>query len=306
MHPSIKEHPLLLYLTSTDKSICALLAQEIDGQERPIYYLSRLVRDAESRYSAIERHCLALTFIAKKFRHYFIAHPIYLITCCEPYQHLLSKPIFSGKASHWLLVISEFDITRHPPWAIRSQSLADRLAQFPEQWHEPLDNAFPLDELQVAIAHASHDEWQLAFDGSSTCTGGRVGVILTSPTQQITAAFKLAFHYSNNESEYEVTGEYAIREPLLASYRAIIQRLFAQFYFVRFTHVPRFNNRYLDALATLVSAPKRPKRFSKLPMNSTVLPLSHCIGDSSARVITGPIWLYRRTPSKAPTRSVKP
>ncbi|XP_059650652.1 uncharacterized protein LOC132296469 [Cornus florida] len=64
MHPPVREQPLLFYLTSTDKFIRALLAQTIDGQERPVYYLSHLVREAEARYSAIKRHCLALVFTA--------------------------------------------------------------------------------------------------------------------------------------------------------------------------------------------------------------------------------------------------
>ncbi|XP_059630203.1 uncharacterized protein LOC132273204 [Cornus florida] len=277
-----REQPLLLYLTSTDKFIGALFAQTVEGQERPVYYLSRLVRETEARYSAIERHCLALVFAAQKFRHYFMAHRVHLITKCDPYRHLLSKPIISGKASRWFLALSEFDFTCFAPRGIKSQALADLLAQFPKQRHEPLDDALPLDELQVATIQDSHSEWQLAFDVSSTSKGGGAGIILTSPTQHITAAFKLAFRCSNNEAEYEalilgllvafdkgisrlcicgdsklvvkqVTGKYAIREPSLASYRTIIQRLLARFSSVRFLHVPRSNNRYPDALATLAS-----------------------------------------------------
>ena len=59
-----KGKPLLLYLTSTAKSIGALLAQEIDGTEQPIYYISRIMHGAEQRYSPVERHCLALVFVA--------------------------------------------------------------------------------------------------------------------------------------------------------------------------------------------------------------------------------------------------
>ncbi|XP_059663588.1 uncharacterized protein LOC132309286 [Cornus florida] len=64
MRPPIREQPLLLYLTSIDRSIGALLAQIVESRERPIYYLSRLVHEAEARYSAIELHCLVFVFAA--------------------------------------------------------------------------------------------------------------------------------------------------------------------------------------------------------------------------------------------------
>ncbi|XP_059654547.1 uncharacterized protein LOC132301296 [Cornus florida] len=211
-----------------------------------------------------------------------MAHHVHLITKCDPYRHLFSKPIISGKASQWVLALSEFDFTCYAPQGIKSQSLADLFAQFPKQRHEPLDETLPLYELQVATIEDSHGEWKLAFDGSSTSTGGGAGIILTSPTQHVTAAFKLAFRCSNNEAEYEalilgllaaldkgisrlcmcgdsklvvkqVMGESAVPEPSLSSYRTIIQKLLARFSSVRFLHVPRSNNRYPDALVMLAS-----------------------------------------------------
>lgn len=58
----VKEVHLTLYLTSTDKSIGALLAQEVKGAEHPVYYLSRSLRGTETNYSMIQHHCLALVF----------------------------------------------------------------------------------------------------------------------------------------------------------------------------------------------------------------------------------------------------
>ena len=48
----IKGLPMILYLTSTDKSIGALLAQEVDNQERLVYYLSRNLQGSEANYPA--------------------------------------------------------------------------------------------------------------------------------------------------------------------------------------------------------------------------------------------------------------
>ncbi|KAL5573345.1 hypothetical protein UlMin_022942 [Ulmus minor] len=47
MIPPALGKPLLMYISTTERSIGVLIAQEKGGIERPIYYLSRLVRDAE-------------------------------------------------------------------------------------------------------------------------------------------------------------------------------------------------------------------------------------------------------------------
>ena len=48
MTTPVKGLPMILYLTSTGRSIGALLAQELDGHERPIYYLSRTLQGSEA------------------------------------------------------------------------------------------------------------------------------------------------------------------------------------------------------------------------------------------------------------------
>ena len=49
--------PLLLYLASNSQAIGALLAQEDDeGKEQPIYYVSKTLKDVETKYPKIEKH----------------------------------------------------------------------------------------------------------------------------------------------------------------------------------------------------------------------------------------------------------
>ena len=55
--------PFLLYAKAMDHSLSALLAQKDDnGHKHAIYYLSRTLIRAESRYNPIEKECLALVF----------------------------------------------------------------------------------------------------------------------------------------------------------------------------------------------------------------------------------------------------
>ena len=55
MIPPEPGQPILMYIAATENSLGALIAQEKDGVERPIYYLSRLIRGAESNYSPVEK-----------------------------------------------------------------------------------------------------------------------------------------------------------------------------------------------------------------------------------------------------------
>ncbi|KAJ1377405.1 Ribonuclease H superfamily [Sesbania bispinosa] len=58
MSPPIPNEPMRLYLAITKKTINGLIAQDVEGEEKPIAYLSRVMKDAESRYSTQEKHCL--------------------------------------------------------------------------------------------------------------------------------------------------------------------------------------------------------------------------------------------------------
>ena len=60
--PPQQGKPFRLYLSTDGMVIGSALIQEFEGKERVIYYLSRRLVDAETRYSAIEKLCLCLYF----------------------------------------------------------------------------------------------------------------------------------------------------------------------------------------------------------------------------------------------------
>ncbi|XP_059639334.1 uncharacterized protein LOC132281674 [Cornus florida] len=217
-----------------------------------MYYISRVIQGAEVQYSPIERHYLFLAFAAKKFRQYFLAHTIHLITKYDPLRYLLSRPIISGRVAQWLLILAEFDIQCLAPRAILSQAMANMIAQFPSENFEPLHDDLPHDEFESVCCADQSMMWTLSFDGSSTSTRGGVGVVLTPEEGKVqNLLFKLTFGCSNNMAEYKalvldllvarevkikrlcIQGDsnlvvkqldrsYAIKELALAAYRTII------------------------------------------------------------------------------------
>ncbi|CAL8163311.1 unnamed protein product [Prunus armeniaca] len=120
MRAPIPGLPLKLYLAATNTAVGALLAQDDHGgEENPIYYVSRQLRGAETRYPKTELLCLALVYAAQRLRHYFLAHKLQLIVKYDPVRYLLTRPVLSGRLACWLLQLSEFYITCTTPKAIK-------------------------------------------------------------------------------------------------------------------------------------------------------------------------------------------
>jgi ribonuclease HI len=276
--------PLRLYLASNSQAIGALVAQEDDdGIEQPVYYVSRGLKDTETRYSVAERACLALVYASQRLRHYFLAHKIQLMTKSHPIRSLLHRPVLSGRLAQWLLQLSQYEISTETPTAIKSQAIADLLAQFPGEDSSTISQEVPGEVGGALLVGMADSIWTLNFDGSSTSVSSGAGVVLTREDgETIAKSFKLDFPCSNNASEYEAyitglaiahgmgikhlrvigdsnliicqaKGEFSLKEPSLAPYRTLAQRLEEKFSTFEVTHALRSENRYADALAALGS-----------------------------------------------------
>ena len=120
--------PLRLYLAFNGEAIGTLVAQDENGTEKPVYYVSRALRDAETRYLGAERACLALVYASQRLRYYFLVHRIQLMTKSHPIKSLLHRPILSDRLAQWLLQLSQYEIITETPTAIKSQAIVDLLA----------------------------------------------------------------------------------------------------------------------------------------------------------------------------------
>nr|KYP74734.1 Transposon Ty3-G Gag-Pol polyprotein [Cajanus cajan] len=69
--PLSKGKQLKLYISASDSTIAGMLAQDDDnGIERVIYYLSRMLVGAETRYTPLEKLCLSLYVACTKLKYY--------------------------------------------------------------------------------------------------------------------------------------------------------------------------------------------------------------------------------------------
>jgi len=121
--------PFKLYLSTDDMVIGSALIQEFEGREDIIYYLSRRLVDAETRYSAFEKLCLYLYFSCNKLRHYLLSAECTVICKDDVVRYMLSMPIMSGRIGNWILALSEFDLRYESAKAVKGQIMANFVTQ---------------------------------------------------------------------------------------------------------------------------------------------------------------------------------
>ena len=90
------------------------------------------------------------------------------------------------------------------PTAIKSQAIAEMMAQFPGEDSFCISDEVPREVHEVAIVDHTNFSWILRFDGSSVTTEGGAEIVLSREGHEAVAmSFKLGFLCSNNAAEYE-------------------------------------------------------------------------------------------------------
>ncbi|RDY09027.1 Retrovirus-related Pol polyprotein from transposon 17.6, partial [Mucuna pruriens] len=63
--------PLYLYISVSDDAISSVLIQEERGEQRPVYFTSKVLQGIERRYQKIEKAALAVVVASRRLRPYF-------------------------------------------------------------------------------------------------------------------------------------------------------------------------------------------------------------------------------------------
>jgi len=164
-------------LSTEDTVIGSALIQEFDGKERVIYYLSRRLVNAETRYLAIEKQCSCLYFSCIKLRHYLLSAECTIVCKDDVVKYMLSMLILSGRIGKWILALSEFDLLYESAKVVKGQVMADFVTQ----------HCNTVDSLEVA-------PWTLFFDGSTCGEGAVIGIVLISPQGSMSFHCRLLLH----------------------------------------------------------------------------------------------------------------
>ncbi|XP_057719175.1 uncharacterized protein LOC130933561 [Arachis stenosperma] len=177
---------LYLYLSITDIAVSAVLVAENDKTQQPVYFVSKSLQNAELRYPKLEKLAYALVFSARRLRPYFQSHTIKVRTS-QPLRQILARPELAGRLIKWSIELSEFDIQYQPRSSVKSQYLADFVAEFTGS--DPNEDT---------------ENWVLFVDGASNPQGSGAGILLESPEGVIIEhSLRFSFKASNNQAEYE-------------------------------------------------------------------------------------------------------
>jgi hypothetical protein len=103
--PPQQDKPFYVYLSVGDTSIASVVIQVHDGKERVVFYLSRRMLDAETRYPDIEKLCLCLFFTCIKLRHILLSAETIVICKSDVIKHMLSAPVLKGRLGKWMFAL---------------------------------------------------------------------------------------------------------------------------------------------------------------------------------------------------------
>ncbi|GAA0174904.1 hypothetical protein LIER_28192 [Lithospermum erythrorhizon] len=105
-------------------AVSSMLIKEEEGTQRPIYYVSHVLRGAEERYNVIDKASFSLVISVRKLKAYFESHLIQVVTD-QPLKRVLTIPALSGRLTTWAVELSEFELSYIPRINVKAQALVD-------------------------------------------------------------------------------------------------------------------------------------------------------------------------------------
>ncbi|RVW15439.1 hypothetical protein CK203_094721 [Vitis vinifera] len=260
--PPTPGRPLLLYLSVSDVALGCMLAQLDDsGKDRAIYYL------------------------------------MHLISRLDSLRYLFDRPALVGRLMRWLVLLTEFDIHYVTQKSVRGSVVADHLASLPVSDGRAIDDDFSDEDVAVVTSLSG---WRMYFDGATNHSGYGIGVLLISlhgdhipdlfvwhsridilprttlvEYEACILGLETALELEIRQIEVfgdsnlvlrQIQGEWKTRDVKLRPYHAYLELLVGRFDDLRYTHLPRAQNQFADALATLAS-------MIDIPIDATVRPL---------------------------------
>jgi ribonuclease HI/probable phosphoglycerate mutase len=186
---------MLLYMAATNRVVSIVIvverkeeAQEY-GVQRPVYYVSEVLAESKKRYPHYQKLAYRVFLASRKLQHYIYDHKITVVSKA-PLKDIINNSDTTGRVVKWGIELASFDIDYKPCTAIKSQALAEFMAD----WKEAQET--------TPILEPEH--WVMHFDGSKLLHGSEAGVTLKSPKGD-ELSYVLQFHFptTKNIAEYE-------------------------------------------------------------------------------------------------------
>ena len=211
-------------------------------------------------------------------------YSVQLVSHLDPLRYLFDRPILTSRLMRWLILLTEFDIQYVTQKSIKGSVFVDHLASLPVIDSRVIDDDFPDEEIAGVTSLSG---WRIYFDGVANHSGYGIGVLLISPHGDhipisVHLAFADRYPAMNNIVEYEacilglkttlelgirkmeifgdsnlvirqIRDDWKTRDVTLRPYHAYLELLVGRFDDLSYTHLPRVQNQFANALATLAS-----------------------------------------------------
>ena len=120
--------PFSLQTDASDRGLGAVLTQQVEGVDRPVLYLSRKLADRETRYSMVEKECLAIRWAVGALRYYLLGRAFTLYSDHAPLQWLHRMKDVNARITRWYLALQPYNFrVVHRPGA--QMAVADFLSR---------------------------------------------------------------------------------------------------------------------------------------------------------------------------------
>ena len=83
-----------------------------NGVQRPVYYVSKSLHEAEVRYLPLEKAILAVVLGTRKLPHYFQTHTVVVLTQL-PLKTILRSVDYTGMIAKWGTILGGFRYQVH-------------------------------------------------------------------------------------------------------------------------------------------------------------------------------------------------
>jgi ribonuclease HI len=193
--PPATGEALLIYVAATTQVVSAVIVVERREEghallvQRPVYFISEVLSETKICYPQIQKLLYAVIVTRRKLRHYFESHPVTVVSSF-PLGEIIQYREASGRIAKWAVELTGETLSSSPRKAIKSQVLADFLAEW-------VDTQLPTAPIQAKL-------WTMYFDGSLMKSRAGAGLLFILPLgKHVRYVLRLHFPASNNVAEYE-------------------------------------------------------------------------------------------------------
>lgn len=141
---------IMLVTDASDIGVGAVLQLEVDGNEVPVGYFSRLLTKSERNYCASDKETLAVVWAVKKCRHFLQGRKFTLITDHSAIVHLMNTMDAHGRWARWIVLLLGYTFEiKHRKGSLNVA--ADALSRQPLQVYDQVSVEDDVDDLILAV-----------------------------------------------------------------------------------------------------------------------------------------------------------